>query len=170
MKRRLLIARGLLGEPELLILDEPTTGLDPKARETLWTVLEDLRRRSMTLVLTTHYMDEAEKLCDRLVFMDQGKIVAKGEPQELIDEHTKSHVVEFKGLDENDVRAIERALEGLDIETRTYAGRYLVQTDEEREVVDRAHAVVPDHTAMLRRSNLEDVFLEITGHMLGADS
>src|SRR5690606_18821325 len=99
MKRRVLIARGLVGDPELFVLDEPTTGLDPQARINLWDRLRDLKRKQSTLILTTHYMDEAEQLCDRLVIMDKGKIVAEGRPRDLIKQHVSSHVVEI-GLPE----------------------------------------------------------------------
>ena len=167
MKRRLLIARGLLGEPEMLVLDEPTTGLDPAARESLWNVLESLKRRSMTLIVTTHYMDEAEKLCDRLVFMDEGRIVAEGEPRELIEQHVAPCVVEFDGLSDAEVAEIERRLGDLSRGTRRYAGHFLVQTEREQETVALAREVAGGASAMLRRSNLEDVFLELTGRSLG---
>jgi lipooligosaccharide transport system ATP-binding protein len=167
MKRRLLIARGLLGDPDLLVLDEPTTGLDPAARESLWNVLEDLRRRNMTLILTTHYMDEAEKLCDRLVFMDEGRIVAEGEPRALIEQHVAPFVVEFAGLQDSELQQIEARLGELSAGHRRYAGRLLVQTEREQETIALAHEIAPDATAMLRRSHLEDVFLELTGRSLG---
>ncbi|PIE21903.1 MAG: ABC transporter [Planctomycetota bacterium] len=169
MKRRLLIARGLLGEPELLVLDEPTTGLDPAARESLWNVLEELRRKNMTLVVTTHYMDEAEKLCDRLVFMDEGRIIAEGEPRAMIEEQVAPFVVEFSGMNEEQMLSLEAQLGELSRGSRRYAGQLVVQTDREQELIALAHGLVPDATAMLRRSNLEDVFLELTGRGLGED-
>ncbi len=109
MKRRLVIARALLNDPELLLLDEPTTGLDPQARHLIWQKLRELKARGVTMVLTTHYMDEAERLCDRIVIMDQGKILAQGSPRQLIDEHVGQEVFELRGSD----AAAETILVGL---------------------------------------------------------
>ncbi|MBX3474045.1 MAG: ATP-binding cassette domain-containing protein [Planctomycetes bacterium] len=170
MKRRALIARGLLGDPELLVLDEPTTGLDPQARINLWDRLRDLKRKNATLILTTHYMDEAEQLCDRLVIMDKGKIVAQGAPKALIREHVSSHVVEIGVSTQTGARS---ASEGVIGELTTLAKRHeqhhdrlLLYVDNGEEVVTRAAQLLPDAETLLRRSTLEDVFLKITGRGL----
>jgi lipooligosaccharide transport system ATP-binding protein len=172
MRRRALIARGLLGNPELLVLDEPTTGLDPQARLNLWDRLRDLKRREATLVLTTHYMDEAEQLCDALVIMDKGKIVAEGRPRDLIKQHVSSHVVEI-ALDGTGARS---ASEGMPAKLSQLAGlakrheqhhdRLLLYVDNGEEVVAKATHLLPDAETLIRRSTLEDVFLKITGRGL----
>jgi lipooligosaccharide transport system ATP-binding protein len=172
MRRRALIARGLLGNPELLVLDEPTTGLDPQARLNLWDRLRDLKRREATLVLTTHYMDEAEQLCDALVIMDKGKIVAEGRPRDLIKQHVSSHVVEI-ALDGTGARS---ASEGMPAKLSQLAGlakrheqhhdRLLLYVDNGEEVVAKAAHLLPDAETLIRRSTLEDVFLKITGRGL----
>jgi len=178
MKRRALIARGLLGDPELLVLDEPTTGLDPQARINLWERLRDLKRKQATLILTTHYMDEAEQLCDRLVIMDKGKIVAQGAPKALIREHVSSHVVEIdRGItahrvsdgaeskDDANQQAIAQ-LTAIAKRHEQHHDRLLLYVDNGEEVVTRAAQLLPDAETLLRRSTLEDVFLKITGRGL----
>ena len=169
MKRRALIARGLLGDPELLVLDEPTTGLDPQARINLWERLRDLKRKNATLILTTHYMDEAEQLCDRLVIMDKGKIVAQGAPKALIREHVSSHVVEVavpaqSGSD--GVVTTVSELTAMAKRNEQHHDRLLLYVDNGEEVVTRAAQLLPDAETLLRRSTLEDVFLKITGRGL----
>ncbi len=165
-KRRVQIARGLLGKPDILVLDEPTTGLDPQVRNTLWDRLIALKRDGTTLLLTTHYMDEAEKLCDRLVIMDQGRIVAQGSPRELIRAHATPYVVELRAPDPQATAALEPVF----IQRASYTGRLaerllLYTADGEgllREVV-HGH---PEVVATLRHATLEDVFLRITGRAL----
>jgi lipooligosaccharide transport system ATP-binding protein len=167
MKRRLTIARALVNEPDVLLLDEPTTGLDPQARHVVWERLYRLKQRGVTLVLTTHYMDEAEQLCDRLVVMDKGKIVASGSPRQLIEEWSTREVVELRfGGDDDNVRMAEK-LADLGERVEPLPDRVLVYTDDgdgvEREVVRRGFA--PEST-LIRRSSLEDVFLRLTGRTL----
>ena len=167
MKRRLTIARALLNQPEVLLLDEPTTGLDPQARHMLWERLYRLKQNGVTLVLTTHYMDEAEQLCDRLVIMDGGKIVAEGAPRELVAEHATREVVELrfsKASEQEDalarVRTMARRVEPV-------ADRLLVYTDDGDGT---AAAITGDGvnaaSVLVRRASLEDVFLILTGRTL----
>ena len=174
MKRRVLIARGLVGNPKLVVLDEPTTGLDPQARINLWDRMRDLKRKEATLILTTHYMDEAEQLCDTLVIMDKGKIVAQGRPRDLIKQHVSSHVVEI-GLDTTAHRVSDGAQSATIAELSALAKRFeqhhdrlLLYVDNGEEVVTRAAQLLPDAETLLRRSTLEDVFLKITGRGLEA--
>lgn len=170
MKRRALIARGLLGDPELLVLDEPTTGLDPQARINLWDRLRDLKRKQATLILTTHYMDEAEQLCDSLVIMDKGKIVAQGAPRALIREHVSSHVVEISLSPQTGARSTSEGVVGeltkMAKRHEQHHDRLLLYVDNGEEVVTRAAQLLPDAETLLRRSTLEDVFLKITGRGL----
>jgi lipooligosaccharide transport system ATP-binding protein len=167
MKRRLTIARALINRPELMLLDEPTTGLDPQARHLVWERLYQLKRQGVTLVLTTHYMDEAEQLCDRLVIMDNGLIVAEGSPRQLIDRHSTREVVELR-FDVDDDRAKAQALiEATDMPHEALADRILVYTaDGEAEVEQLATAGVHPESVLVRRSSLEDVFLRLTGRTL----
>ena len=163
MKRRLTIARALINEPELMLLDEPTTGLDPQARHALWDRLYRLKQRGVTLVLTTHYMDEAEQLCDRLVVMDRAKIVAQGSPRELIERYVEREVVELRLGDRNG----EPSLDGLADHVEVLQDRVVNGTDDGDAVVDEVHArgLAPE-TVLVRRSTLEDVFLRLTGRSL----
>jgi lipooligosaccharide transport system ATP-binding protein len=181
MRRRALIARGLLGNPELLVLDEPTTGLDPQARLNLWDRMRDLKRKEATLVLTTHYMDEAEQLCDALVIMDKGKIVAQGRPRDLIKQHVSTHVVEIDITTRITAHRVSDGAATLDAQTHIaitqlqslakrheqHHDRFLLYVDNGEEVVGRAAHLLPDAETLLRRSTLEDVFLKITGRGLG---
>jgi lipooligosaccharide transport system ATP-binding protein len=168
MKRRTLIARALLHDPAMLILDEPTTGLDPQARHHLWERLRALRRRGATLLFTTHYMDEAEQLCDRLVIMDRGKIVAEGTPRGLIERHVPPHVVELRleGEAPAERRAAVRALEGSAEAVEVLSDRLLLYTRDGEGLIARAAHEMGACTALLRRATLEDVFLKITGRRL----
>ena len=163
MKRRLTIARALINEPELMLLDEPTTGLDPQARHALWDRLYRLKQRGVTLVLTTHYMDEAEQLCDRLVVMDRAKIVADGSPRELIDRYVEREVVELRFGDRNGGPSFD----GLADHVEVLQDRVVIGTDDGDAVVDEVHArgLAPE-TVLVRRSTLEDVFLRLTGRSL----
>jgi lipooligosaccharide transport system ATP-binding protein len=162
-KRRLTIARALINEPELMLLDEPTTGLDPQARHALWDRLYRLKQRGVTLVLTTHYMDEAEQLCDRLVVMDRAKIVAEGSPRELIERYVEREVVELRFADRNG----GPSLDGLADHVEVLQDRVVIGTDDGDAVVDEVHArgLAPE-TVLVRRSTLEDVFLRLTGRSL----
>ena len=163
MKRRLTIARALINEPELMLLDEPTTGLDPQARHALWDRLYRLKQRGVTLVLTTHYMDEAEQLCDRLVVMDRAKIVAEGSPRELIERYVEREVVELRFGDRNGGPSFD----GLADHVEVLQDRVVIGTDDGDAVVDEVHArgLAPE-TVLVRRSTLEDVFLRLTGRRL----
>ena len=166
MKRRLTIARSLVNRPDLLLLDEPTTGLDPQARHLLWDQLFRLKQAGVTLVITTHYMDEAEQLCDRLVVMDKGRIVAEGSPLQLIREHSTREVAELRfGVGEHDAMAEKVADLGHRVEV--LPDRLLVYSEDGEEVVAKAHERGLEPVAVLvRRSTLEDVFLRLTGRTL----
>jgi len=166
MKRRLSIARSLINEPELLLLDEPTTGLDPQARHVLWERLYRLKQQGVTQVLTTHYMDEAEQLCDRLVVMDQGLIVAEGSPRELIDRYSTREVLELRfGAGTNDQYGTQVA--GIGDRFEVLPDRLLVYADDGEAALSEAHrrGLLPE-SALVRRSSLEDVFLQLTGRSL----
>jgi lipooligosaccharide transport system ATP-binding protein len=165
MKRRVLIARGLLGNPQLLVLDEPTTGLDPQARHNLWDRLFALKRKDATLVLTTHYMDEAEQLCDRLVIMDKGKIVAQGKPRELIDREVTRFVVEL-WHGENKAPELPSDMAALVKRTEALSDRLMLYVDDGEAAISAAARHWPALETRLRRSTLEDVFLKITGRKL----
>ena len=163
MKRRLTIARALVNSPELMLLDEPTTGLDPQARHALWDRLYRLKQQGVTLVLTTHYMDEAEQLCDRLVIMDQAKIVAEGSPRELIERFVEREVVELRFGTQNG----HPSLDELGDHVEVLQDRIVIGADDGDAVVDRVHALGHHpETVLVRRSTLEDVFLRLTGRSL----
>jgi lipooligosaccharide transport system ATP-binding protein len=166
MKRRLTIARSLINEPELLLLDEPTTGLDPQARHVLWDRLYRLKQQGVTLVLTTHYMDEAEQLCDRLVVMDKAHIVAEGSPRELIERYSTREVVELR-FPAGTQHALLDRLDGIAKRTEVLPDRVLLYTDDAAVTLEEVHrrAVVPENVVE-RRSTLEDVFLRLTGRSL----
>ncbi len=166
MKRRLTIARSLVNRPDLLLLDEPTTGLDPQARHLLWDKLFRLKREGVTLVLTTHYMDEAEQLCDRLVVMDKGVIVAEGSPLALIGQHSTREVAELRfGVGEHDALA-DRVADLAD-RVEVLPDRLLLYTADGEETLARVHERGLRPAAVLvRRSTLEDVFLRLTGRTL----
>lgn len=166
MKRRVTIARSLINEPEVLLLDEPTTGLDPQARHVLWDRLYRLKQQGVTLVLTTHYMDEAEQLCDRLVIMDQGSIVAEGPPAELIRTHAPREVLELRyGAGTNEQRAAE--LLGIGARQEVLPDRVLIYADDGEGALAEVHRRdAHPESALVRRSSLEDVFLRLTGRTL----
>ncbi len=166
MKRRLTIARSLINEPDLLLLDEPTTGLDPQARHAVWDRLFRLKQQGVTLVLTTHYMDEAEQLCDRLVVMDKGRIAAEGSPRQLIDRYSSREVLELRfapGEHEN----MAGKVDGLAERVEVLPDRLLLYTDDGDASAAGVHdrGLVPVST-LVRRSTLEDVFLRLTGRTL----
>jgi lipooligosaccharide transport system ATP-binding protein len=167
MKRRLAIARGLVNDPELVLLDEPTTGLDPQARHALWDRLYRLKQQGVTLVLTTHYMDEAEQLCDRLVVMDAGRIVAIGSPRELIEAHSTREVLELRFPTDTDTGAIATSIGDLGERVEVLPDRLLLYTGDGDHAADEVHARHLRPTSVLvRRSSLEDVFLRLTGRSL----
>ncbi len=166
MKRRLTIARSLINEPTLLLLDEPTTGLDPQARHLLWDRLYRLKQRGVTLVLTTHYMDEAEQLCDRLVVMDKARIVAEGSPRELIERYSTREVAELRfapGIAET----LDGRLDGIAQRVEHLPDRILLYADDGEAAAVAVHerGLKPE-TVLVRRSSLEDVFLRLTGRSL----
>jgi lipooligosaccharide transport system ATP-binding protein len=167
MKRRLTIARSLINRPEALLLDEPTTGLDPQARHLLWDRLYQLKRSGVTLVLTTHYMDEAEQLCDRLVIMDSARIVAEGAPRRLIADHVTREVVEVRLPIEADASAEAARLKRFGDRIEPLADRVLVYTDDGDATMRGAVLEGFDAESMfVRRASLEDVFLILTGRTL----
>lgn len=166
MKRRLTIARSLINNPDVLLLDEPTTGLDPQARHVLWDQLFRLKQAGVTLVITTHYMDEAGQLCDRLVVMDKGLIAAEGSPRELIDAHSTREVAELRfGVGEHE--ALAGKVEDLGERVEVLPDRLLVYSDHGEDVVTAVleRGLHPLAT-LVRRSTLEDVFLRLTGRSL----
>jgi lipooligosaccharide transport system ATP-binding protein len=169
MKRRLTIARSLVNNPDLLLLDEPTTGLDPQARHVLWDQLFRLKQAGVTLVITTHYMDEAEQLCDRLVVMDKGLIVAEGSPRELIEAHSTREVAELRfGVAEGDSNeAMAEKVADLGDRVEVLPDRVLVYSNDGEAVIAGVHERGLEPVAVLvRRSTLEDVFLRLTGRSL----
>ena len=166
MKRRLTLARGLMNRPELLILDEPTTGLDPQVRITLWDKLEALRSEGTTVLMSTHYMDEAERLCDRVILMDQGSILAEGKPRSLVAEHVAPQVVEARARGDA-LAPYERLAERSDRRLVRTAERVSVFVEDGREALAQLEREGADvDRAFVRPSNLEDVFLDLTGRQL----
>ncbi len=166
MKRRLTIARALVNEPDIVLLDEPTTGLDPQARHLVWERLFRLKQQGVTLVLTTHYMDEAEQLCDRLVVMDGGRIVAEGSPRELIERYSTREVVELRfGGEEQE--SFAGKLTGIGERTEVLPDRILLYVADGDAAVTEVHArALTPASVLVRRSTLEDVFLHLTGRTL----
>ncbi len=166
MKRRVTIARSLINSPELLLLDEPTTGLDPQARHVVWERLYRLKEQGVTLVLTTHYMDEAEQLCDRLVVMDGGRIVAEGSPRSLIEAHSTREVLEVRFGVGASAAAAEQ-LAGVGERLEALPDRVLVYADDGEDALAAVHARgMTPLSSLVRRSTLEDVFLHLTGRTL----
>ncbi|MFT4657310.1 MAG: lipooligosaccharide transport system ATP-binding protein [Ilumatobacter sp.] len=165
-QRRVSIARSLINDPDLLLLDEPTTGLDPQARHVLWDRLYMLKERGATLVVTTHFMDEAEQLCDRLVVMDSGHIVAEGSPQGLISQHVRREVLEVRFGHGKNVEQVAK-LDGIGDRIEVLPDRLLIYTDDGDGALSELHRrdVVPE-SSLVRRSSLEDVFLKLTGRTL----
>jgi len=165
MKRRLTIARSLVNDPEVLLLDEPTTGLDPQARHVVWDRLFRLKQQGVTLVLTTHYMDEAEQLCDRLVVMDRGKIAEEGSPLELIRRLSTREVVELRFANDSP-QVEEQMFDGRVARIEKLPDRVLLYTDDGDALVPVAHELLHPQSVLVRRSTLEDVFLRLTGRTL----
>ena len=166
MKRRLTIARALINEPDILLLDEPTTGLDPQARHVVWDRLYRLKQRGVTLVLTTHYMDEAEQLCDRLVVMDRARIVAEGSPRELINRWSSPEVLELR-FELDVAETLDGQLTDLADRVEVLPDRVLLYTRDGESTAEEVHrrGLRPIST-LVRRSSLEDVFLRLTGRTL----
>ena len=166
MKRRLTIARSLVNDPELLLLDEPTTGLDPQARHVVWERLYRLKQQGVTTVLTTHYMDEAEQLCDRLVIMDRGRIVAEGSPRQLIDEHSTREVLELR-LADGGAGTLDGQLASVGERVEVLPDRVLIYTHDGDGASNELYRLgVRPLSTLVRRSSLEDVFLRLTGRSL----
>jgi lipooligosaccharide transport system ATP-binding protein len=167
MKRRLTIARSLVNEPEVLLLDEPTTGLDPQARHVVWDRLYRLKRQGVTLLLTTHYMDEAEQLCDRLVVMDRGRIVAEGSPRSLIERYSTREVVELRFEDGSRPDDLSYWTDGVVDRVEALPDRVLLYTQDGDAASHQLHerGLMPE-SLLVRRSTLEDVFLHLTGRSL----
>jgi lipooligosaccharide transport system ATP-binding protein len=168
MKRRLTIARSLINEPDILLLDEPTTGLDPQARHVVWDRLFRLKQRGVTLVLTTHYMDEAEQLCDRLVVMDGGKIAASGSPRALIGQYSTPEVLELRFDPADHEQAAEKVAAVPTERMDVLADRILLYVTDGEAALAAVHGLgLEPLTSLVRRSTLEDVFLRLTGRQLG---
>ena len=167
MKRRLTIARSLINEPEILLLDEPTTGLDPQARHAVWDRLYRLKQQGVTLVLTTHYMDEAEQLCDRLVVMDRGKIAAAGSPRELIEQYSTAEVLELRFDPREHDQAAEKLADLRAQRMEVLADRILLYIPNGDTALTAVRGLgLEPLTSLVRRSTLEDVFLRLTGRQL----
>jgi lipooligosaccharide transport system ATP-binding protein len=166
MKRRLTIARALVSEPEILMLDEPTTGLDPQARHILWDRLFRLKEDGVTLLITTHFMDEAEQLCDRLVVMDKGAIMAEGSPAQLIKDYSTKEVLEVRFGSERNSQMVDQLLLLCD-RIEELPDRILMYTEDGEELLERVYKKgFHPKTSLVRRSSLEDVFLRLTGRTL----
>jgi lipooligosaccharide transport system ATP-binding protein len=169
MQRRLLIARALVNDPELLVLDEPTTGLDPQARHLVWERLRRLKRAGKTLLLTTHYMEEAAQLCDELVVLDHGRVIARGTPGELIQRNVAPRVLEVQGIDVGPDE-VARVAGELAQEVEGVGDRVLIYASDGEEIASRIReAGIPHQSLILREATLEDVFLRLTGHALVDD-
>jgi lipooligosaccharide transport system ATP-binding protein len=166
MKRRLTIARALVSNPDILMLDEPTTGLDPQARHILWDRLFRLKEKGVTLLITTHHMDEAEQLCDRLMVMDKGEIMAEGSPIELIKKYSTKEVLEVRFGSERNSQMVEK-LQSFAERLEELPDRLLLYTDSGEDLLARIVAAnIHPNTSLVRRSSLEDVFLRLTGRSL----
>ena len=166
MKRRLTIARGLVNEPQILLLDEPTTGLDPQARHILWDRLFRLKEEGVTLIVTTHFMDEAEQLCDRLIVIDKGRIMAEGSPRSLIRQYSTREVLEVRFGSERNA-AVVHQLEGVGERNEVLPDRILIYADSGEAAMEEVTARgLNPLTSLVRRSSLEDVFLRLTGRSL----
>ena len=166
MKRRLTIARALVSEPEILLLDEPTTGLDPQARHVLWDRLFRLKEQGVTLVITTHYMDEAEQLCDRLIVMDKGQIMAEGSPADLIKQYSSKEVLEVRFGSAKNAEAASQ-IANLGDRTEVLPDRILIYAEDGEKVLKQIVKLgFEPVTSLVRRSSIEDVFLRLTGRQL----
>ncbi len=167
MKRRLTIARALINQPEVVLLDEPTTGLDPQARHLVWERLYQLKQQGTTLLLTTHYMDEAEQLCDRLVVIDAGQIVAEGSPRGLIETHCTREVLELRFADTGDIAVAADKMASITFKVEALPDRVLVYAEDGDAAAAAISALgLTPSSSLVRRSTLEDVFLQLTGRSL----
>jgi lipooligosaccharide transport system ATP-binding protein len=162
LARRLQLARAMMADPELLILDEPTTGLDPQSRHQLWDRLAELKKRGLTMLLTTHYMDEAESLCDRLLIMDHGRILAEGRPRDLIAEHAAASVIEIEGPG----RDLRNFIHERDVKHDDLGGRIIIYAETDGELEKEVREKFCTASCLFRTGNLEDVFLRLTGREL----
>jgi lipooligosaccharide transport system ATP-binding protein len=163
MRRRLTLARGLINDPRIIVMDEPTTGLDPQARHLVWSKIRQLKRRGITILLTTHYMEEAAQLCDRLVLIDNGKFIAQGKPSELIAMLPGDMIVELQGVDDKDFEKVRAELNGFECD---YFGDTIYIFSDNTQKIKRAISGV-DYTGIVeRQTNLEDLFLRMTGRSL----
>ena len=163
MKRRLILARALINEPKILLLDEPTTGLDPQGRHIVWDEIRSLRKQGVTVILTTHYMDEAAALCDRVMFIDSGKIIETGAPNEMIRKYVGEDVLEVE-YDEDVVKTLKEELPGAQVEV--FGDQVRVFINQPHGVFERVVKKFPDKAMTIRNANLEDVFLKLTGRKL----
>ncbi|MFA5038156.1 MAG: ABC transporter ATP-binding protein [Candidatus Omnitrophota bacterium] len=162
MKRRLMMIRSLLNKPKLLILDEPTTGLDPQARHQIWETITQVKTQGTSVLLTTHYMEEAQHLCDRLLIMDQGRVIKEGRPKDLIAQNTARHVVEISGADSS----VADLLRELRLSFEKSATHYYVFTESGMDTYQALASRFGEEKCLLRMANLEDVFLKVTGRNL----
>jgi len=162
MKRRLVIARALINDPDLLILDEPTTGLDPQSRHQIWEKLQELKGRGLTVILTTHYMDEAARLCDRLIIMDHGKILEEGKPSALVEKHAGKNVIEIDEPSED----IRNFINEKKISHDDLGHRLIVYVNAGEELFNHIRSAYCSESCILRMATLEDVFLKLTGRDL----
>ena len=166
MKRRLTIARALVSDPDILMLDEPTTGLDPQARHILWDRLFRLKEKGVTLLITTHHMDEAEQLCDRLIVMDKGQIMAEGAPAELIKQYSSKEVLEVRFGSDRNAQMVDK-LKSLDTRLEELPDRLLLYSESGEDLLAKITSMnIHPNTSLVRRSSLEDVFLRLTGRSL----
>jgi len=163
MKRRLIMARALINEPRILLLDEPTTGLDPQGRHIVWEEIRSLRKQGVTIILTTHYMDEAAALCDRVLIVDNGKIIETGVPQKLIKKHVGEDVLEV-AYDESVLKTLKEELPDAHVEV--FGDQIRVFINQPHGVFERIVKKFPDIDMTIRNANLEDVFLKLTGRKL----
>ena len=163
MKRRLIMARALINEPKILLLDEPTTGLDPQGRHLVWDEIRILKKQGVTIILTTHYMDEATVLCDRLLIIDNGKIIETGAPHELIVKYAGKEVLEVE-YDEGVVNTLKQEMP--DAKVETYEDRVRVFSNKPHGAFENVVKKLPNKTTTIRNANLEDVFLKLTGRKL----
>lgn len=162
MQRRLLIARALVNDPDLVVLDEPTTGLDLRARHLIWDRLRSLKAKGKTLILTTHYMEEAAQLCDRIAIVRRGRILAEGSPDELVKAHLAPRVVEVHGVDTDLLRAVRAAVQGLLAEVEQLGDRVLIYSDDSQQIAARLSEHSVGQSLLLRDAALEDVLLRLT--------
>jgi lipooligosaccharide transport system ATP-binding protein len=166
MKRRLIIARALINKPEILLLDEPTTGLDPQTRHQVWDTVLKLKKQGVTVLLTTHYMEEAANLSDRVIIFEQGKIIVEGSPKELIDLHVGFNVIEIPLPEINSEKDLEKNLKEKKINYEKTSTRFLIYLKKGEKELSEVISLIDNTEYTLRKANLEDVFLKFTGREL----